>query len=244
MSCWNRSRSHGPFENELFGKIVRGLANKAKSLVKRAVKFAKNPIKGVVDIAKSGLGNDRRRTEGHRKGLLGPLLQRLKKAGIGLLEGRAKEACAAPDAPVACRRSPVRSGDHQGPRDRRDRGRVWRLRGRRAVRDRDSLPSSRERSTTRLRLSCSRPRPASSARSSRRASRLSRTVENYEASEVIRNARDPSSHSSPLQAKTRSPNSTTHGPVWPPNSARTQGPKARLDPYRSSCRQCSRLGRC
>lgn len=79
--------SHGPFENELFGKIVRGLANKAKSLVKNAVKFASNPLKGMADIAKHGLGV----LKGIGKGLLGPLLQRLKRAGIGLLKGVLKK---------------------------------------------------------------------------------------------------------------------------------------------------------
>lgn len=79
--------SHGPFENELFGKIVRGLASKAKSLVKHAVKFASNPLKGVADVAKRGMGV----LKGIGKGLLGPLLERLKKAGVGLLKGVLKK---------------------------------------------------------------------------------------------------------------------------------------------------------
>lgn len=77
----------GPMESELFGRIVRGLANKAKSLVKGAVKFAANPLKGVVDIAKRGVGV----LKDIGKGLLGPILERLKKAGIGLLKGVLKK---------------------------------------------------------------------------------------------------------------------------------------------------------
>ncbi|MDQ1742018.1 MAG: hypothetical protein QOE23_357 [Pseudonocardiales bacterium] len=79
--------SPAALENELFGKIVRGLANKAKGLVKQAVKFASNPLRGVADLAKGGLGV----LKGIGKGLLGPLLRRLKQAGLGLLKGVLKK---------------------------------------------------------------------------------------------------------------------------------------------------------
>jgi hypothetical protein len=83
--------TYGPLESEIFGKIVRGLANKAKSLIKHAVQFAKNPIKGVVNIAKAGLGTIADGLKGLGKGLLGPLLQKLKRAGLSLLKGVLKK---------------------------------------------------------------------------------------------------------------------------------------------------------
>lgn len=78
--------AHPALESELFGKIIKGLANKAKGLVKRVVQIAKNPIKGVVDIAKKGLSTVVEGVKGLGKHLLGPLLNRLKKAGLGMLK--------------------------------------------------------------------------------------------------------------------------------------------------------------
>lgn len=78
-------------ESELFGKIVKGLVNKAKGLVKSAVKFAKNPIKGVVDIAKKGLSTVVEGAKGLGKFVIGPLLNKLKKAGLGLLKAVLKK---------------------------------------------------------------------------------------------------------------------------------------------------------
>jgi hypothetical protein len=79
--------THPALESELFGKIIRGLANKAKSLVKQVVTIAKNPLKGVVDIAKKGLGSVVEGVKGIGKHLIGPLLAKLKRAGLGLLKG-------------------------------------------------------------------------------------------------------------------------------------------------------------
>ncbi|HEX7670212.1 MAG TPA: hypothetical protein VF395_11540, partial [Polyangiaceae bacterium] len=73
------------------GKIIKGLANKAKSLIKKVVTIAKNPIKGVVDIAKKGLGTVVAGVKGIGKHLIGPLLAKLKKAGLGLLKGVLKK---------------------------------------------------------------------------------------------------------------------------------------------------------
>lgn len=78
-------------ESEFFGKIVKGLVNKAKGLVKSAVTFAKNPIKGVVDIAKKGLSTVVEGAKGLGKFVIGPLLKKLKKAGLGLLKGVLKK---------------------------------------------------------------------------------------------------------------------------------------------------------
>lgn len=83
--------THPALESELFGKIIRGLANKAKSLVKQAVKFAKNPIKGMVDIAKKGLGTVVDGVKGLGRHIIGPLLAKLKRAGLGLLKGVLKK---------------------------------------------------------------------------------------------------------------------------------------------------------
>ncbi len=83
--------THPALESELFGKIIRGLANKAKGLIKQVVKVAKNPFKGVVDIARSGLRTVAAGVKGLGKHILGPLFARLKKAGIGLLKGVLKK---------------------------------------------------------------------------------------------------------------------------------------------------------
>ena len=83
--------THPALESELFGKIVRGLANKAKSLVKQAVAIAKNPLKGVVDLAKKGLGTVVEGVKGLGKHLIGPLLAKLKRAGLGMLKAVLKK---------------------------------------------------------------------------------------------------------------------------------------------------------
>ncbi|MGW4126038.1 hypothetical protein [Nocardia sp. NPDC004711] len=70
------------FEN-FFGKLVR----KAKSALKSAVRFAKNPIGGVVDIAKRGIGVIKSGVSAIGKHLLGPLLRKLKRVGLALLKG-------------------------------------------------------------------------------------------------------------------------------------------------------------
>lgn len=78
-------------ESELFGKIIKGLANKAKGLVKQAVAIAKNPLKGVVALARSGLGTLADGVKGLGKHLIGPLLAKLKRAGLGLLKAVLKK---------------------------------------------------------------------------------------------------------------------------------------------------------
>ena len=83
--------THPALESELFGKIIKGLANKAKGLVKQAVAIAKNPFKGVVDLAKKGLGTVVAGVKGLGKHLIGPLLAKLKRAGLGLLKGVLKK---------------------------------------------------------------------------------------------------------------------------------------------------------
>ena len=83
--------THPALESELFGKIVRGLANKAKSLVKQAVAIAKNPLRGVVDLARKGLGSVVEGVKGLGKHLIGPLLAKLKRAGLGMLKAVLKK---------------------------------------------------------------------------------------------------------------------------------------------------------
>lgn len=83
--------THPALESELFGKIIRGLANKAKGLIKHVVTIAKNPFKGVVDLAKKGLGTVVAGVKGIGKHLIGPLLAKLKRAGLGLLKGVLKK---------------------------------------------------------------------------------------------------------------------------------------------------------
>jgi hypothetical protein len=78
-------------ESELFGKIIKSLANKAKGLVRQAVAIAKNPLRGVVDLAKKGLGSVVEGVKGLGKHLIGPLLAKLKRAGLGLLKGVLKK---------------------------------------------------------------------------------------------------------------------------------------------------------
>lgn len=83
--------THPALESELFGKIIKGLANKAKGLIKQVVKIAKNPLKGVVDLAKRGLNAVVEGAKGLGKYVIGPILAKLKKAGLGLLKGVLKK---------------------------------------------------------------------------------------------------------------------------------------------------------
>jgi hypothetical protein len=74
------------FDNFL-GKLVRKAKNFVKQTVRQAATFAKNPVKGVVDIAKRGLKTIKSGVQAIGKHLIGPLLQKLKNAGLKLLKG-------------------------------------------------------------------------------------------------------------------------------------------------------------
>lgn len=74
------------FENFL-GKLVRKVKSVIKQKVRQAVGFVKNPVKGVIGIAKSGLKTIKSGLQTIGKHLIGPLLERLKKAGLALLKG-------------------------------------------------------------------------------------------------------------------------------------------------------------
>ena len=75
------------FESEIFGKALKALARKAKSAIKTAVKIARNPIKGLADVAKAGLGTIAAGVKGLGKLVVGPLLKKLKRIGVTLLKG-------------------------------------------------------------------------------------------------------------------------------------------------------------
>ena len=75
------------FESEIFGKALKALARKAKSAIKTAVKIARNPIKGLADVAKAGLGTIAAGVKGLGKLVVGPLLKKLKTIGVTLLKG-------------------------------------------------------------------------------------------------------------------------------------------------------------
>ncbi|MFI9407316.1 hypothetical protein [Nocardia sp. NPDC052316] len=74
------------FENFL-GKIVRKVKSVIKQKVRQAIGFVKNPVKGVIGIAKSGLKTIKSGLQTIGKHLIGPLLARLKKIGLSLLKG-------------------------------------------------------------------------------------------------------------------------------------------------------------
>ncbi|MFN6546616.1 hypothetical protein [Mycolicibacterium nivoides] len=79
------------FDSEVFDNFLGKLINKAKNFVKQkvrqAVKFVKNPVKGVVEAAKSGLQTIKSGVQAIGKHLVGPLLAKLKNAGLKLLKG-------------------------------------------------------------------------------------------------------------------------------------------------------------
>ena len=83
--------SPSAFDSEVFdnfiGKLVRKAKNFVKQKVRQAVKFVKNPVKGVLDAAKSGLQTIKSGVKAIGKHFVGPLLQKLKAAGLKLLKG-------------------------------------------------------------------------------------------------------------------------------------------------------------
>lgn len=78
------------FDSEVFDNFLTTLVRKAKSFVKQKVQqataFVKNPVKGAVDIAKGGLQTLKSGVKAIGKHLIGPLLRKLKDAGILLLK--------------------------------------------------------------------------------------------------------------------------------------------------------------
>ncbi|WP_155981283.1 hypothetical protein [Nocardia sp. BMG111209] len=74
------------FEN-FFGTLIR----KARNTVRSAVRFAKNPVKGVLDIAEQGWNVVEGGVTAIGKHLIGPLLKKLKRAGLALLKGVVKK---------------------------------------------------------------------------------------------------------------------------------------------------------
>ncbi|HEY6646626.1 MAG TPA: hypothetical protein VI217_05995 [Mycobacterium sp.] len=78
-------------DSEVFDNFISVLARKAKAFIKQkvrqAVKFVKNPVKGVVEAAKSGLQTIKSGVQAIGKHLVGPLLEKLKNAGLKLLKG-------------------------------------------------------------------------------------------------------------------------------------------------------------
>jgi hypothetical protein len=79
------------FDSEVFDNFLGKLVSKAKSFIKQkvrqAVKFVKNPVKGVLDAAKSGLQTIKSGVTAIGKHLVGPLLTKLKNVGLKLLKG-------------------------------------------------------------------------------------------------------------------------------------------------------------
>jgi len=79
------------FDSEVFDNFLGKLVRKAKSFIKQkvqqAVKFVKNPVKGVLDAAKSGLQTIKSGVQAIGKHLVGPLLAKLKNVGLKLLKG-------------------------------------------------------------------------------------------------------------------------------------------------------------
>ena len=79
------------FDSEVFDNFIGKLVRKAKTFIKQkvrqAVKFVKNPVKGVVEAAKSGLQTIKSGVQAIGKHLVGPLLAKLKNAGLKLLKG-------------------------------------------------------------------------------------------------------------------------------------------------------------
>lgn len=77
--------------SEAFENFLGGLLKKAKGFIKskiqQAVKFVKNPIKGVLDVAASGLNTIKSGVKAIGSQLLGPLLNKLKSVGLALLKG-------------------------------------------------------------------------------------------------------------------------------------------------------------
>ncbi len=74
------------FENFL-SKITRKVKSVIKQKIRQAVGFVRNPVKGVLNVAKSGLKTIKSGLQAVGKHVLGPILQRLKKIGLALLEG-------------------------------------------------------------------------------------------------------------------------------------------------------------
>jgi hypothetical protein len=79
------------FQSEVFENFLGGLINKAKRFitqkVRQAATFVKNPVKGIVDAAKSGLQTIKSGVKFIGKQLIGPLLAKLKALGLTLLKG-------------------------------------------------------------------------------------------------------------------------------------------------------------
>lgn len=69
--------------DEFFGKLVRKVKNVAKS----AIRFARNPVRGVVDLAKKGVAAVKSGIQAVGKHLIGPILRKLKSVGLALLKG-------------------------------------------------------------------------------------------------------------------------------------------------------------
>jgi hypothetical protein len=74
------------FEN-FFGSLLKKAKGFIKSKIQQAVKFVKNPIKGVLDVAASGLNTIKSGVKAIGSQLLGPLLNKLKSVGLALLKG-------------------------------------------------------------------------------------------------------------------------------------------------------------
>jgi hypothetical protein len=78
-------------QSEVFENFLGGLISKARRFISQkvhqAVKFVKNPVKGIVEAAKSGLQTIKSGVKFIGNQLLGPLLARLKGIGLALLKG-------------------------------------------------------------------------------------------------------------------------------------------------------------
>ncbi len=84
--------------SEVFDNFLGKLLRKAKSFIKERVRqagnFIKNPVKGVIDLAKSGLQTIKSGIQTIGKHLIGPILNRLKGIGLALLKGVVKKLAA------------------------------------------------------------------------------------------------------------------------------------------------------
>jgi hypothetical protein len=84
--------------SEVFDNFLGKLLRKAKSFIKEKVRqagnFIKNPVKGVIDLAKSGLQTIKSGIQTIGKHLIGPILNRLKGIGLALLKGVVKKLAA------------------------------------------------------------------------------------------------------------------------------------------------------
>ena len=74
------------FDN-FFGKLLRKAKSFIKEKVRQAGNFIKNPVKGIIDVAKSGLQTIKSGIQTIGKHLIGPILNKLKGIGMALLKG-------------------------------------------------------------------------------------------------------------------------------------------------------------